>query len=370
MGEIVTASSDRRSFAIFSEEFITRIISVCFAFSRGIKCFTMQKKVVVLGGGTGTFTVLSSLKSKGYELTALLTMADDGGSNKVLRDDFGLLPTSGVRLAMVALSSQQSLLRELFTYRFHQGGVSGMTFGNLFIAAVSDIVGSQEKAIEATSELLSVSGKILPISYESIKLVAEYENGLKVTGEHEIDEPKHDGKLKIKNLSTVPAATIDSKAEQEILNADYIIIGPGDFYTNTVANLVIDGVVSAIMRSKAKVIFITNLMTKYGEAYDYKASDYFHDLKKYMPIERINFILVNNDLEYPEGILKKYEEEDSKPVEDDLDTMSLPDSVEIIRAPIILKKEVVAEKGDVLKRSMIRHSQKKLGQKLAEIIGE
>ncbi len=330
----------------------------------------MQKKVVVLGGGTGTFTVLSSLKSKGYNLTALLTMADDGGSNKVLRDDFGLLPTSGVRLAMVALAEQQSLLRELFTYRFHQGGVSGMTFGNLFLAAVTDIVGSQEKAIEATGELLSVNGKILPISYENIKLVAEYENGLTVTGEHAIDEPEHDGKLRIKNLSTIPKATIDEKAKQAILEADCIIIGPGDFYTNTVANLVIDGVVPAIINSKAKVIFITNLMTKYGEAYDYKTSNYLEDLKKYMPLERINMILVNNDLEYPESVLKKYEEEESSPVEDDLDSMSLPESIKIIRAPIILKKEVVAEKGDVLKRSMIRHSQKRLGQELAKIIGE
>src|SRR3989344_8589955 len=118
-----------------------------------------MKKVVVIGGGTGTYTVLLSLRHKPYEITALLTMSDSGGSNKVLRDEFGLLPTSGVRLAMVALSSKPSLLRELFTYRFHKGnGISGMTFGSLFLAAVTDIVGSQEAAIEATSELLSVNG--------------------------------------------------------------------------------------------------------------------------------------------------------------------------------------------------------------------
>ncbi len=329
----------------------------------------MSKRVVVLGGGTGTFTVLSSLKSKGYDLTALLTMADDGGSNKILRDEFGLLPTSGVRLAMVALTSQQSLLRELFTYRFHQGnGISGMTFGNLFLAAVTDIVGSQEKAIEATSELLSVKGKILPISYDKITLVAEYENGLKITGEHAIDEPEHDGKLRIKNLTTTPTAKINPQAEKEILEADFIIIGPGDFYTNTVANLVVGGVVPALLKSNAKIIFITNLMTKYGEAYNYKASDYLEDIKKYMPLERIDVVLVNNDLEYPEGVLKKYEEEDSRPVEDDLSEISLPKNIQVIRAPIILKKEIIAEKGDVLKRSMIRHSQKKLGQELTKII--
>ncbi len=328
-----------------------------------------MKKVVVIGGGTGTFTVLSSLKSKGYDLTVLLTMADDGGSNRVLRDEFGLLPTSGIRLALVALSSQPSLLRELFTYRFHKGsGISGMTFGNLFLAAVTDIVGSQEKAIESTSELLSVNGKIIPISYDDIKLVAQYENGLKVIGEHAIDEPEHGGKLRITDLSSEPIAKINPKAEEEILEAEYIILGPGDFYTNTVANLIVEGVVPAIMKSKARLIFVINLMTKQSEAYNYKASDYLEDLKKYMPLERINTILINDDLAYPETALKKYEEEDSRPVKDDLDTYILPENIKVERKPIILKKETRTQKGDLMKRAMIRHSQKKLGQELANIM--
>lgn len=326
-----------------------------------------MKKVVVIGGGTGTFTLLSSLSNKGYDLSALLTMVDDGGSNKVLRDEFGLLPTSGIRLAMVALSSEPSLLRELFTYRFSKGtGISGMTFGNLFLAAVTDIVGSQEKAIEATNKLLSVKGEIIPISYGDVKLVAEFENGLKVVGEHEIDEPKHDGKLRIKTLTTEPKAQINPQAEKEILSADVIILGPGDFYTNTIANLVIEGVVPAIMKSKAKVIFITNLMSKYGEAYNYKASDYINDLGKYMPAERLDTILINNDMDYPKSALEKYEEEQSIPVEDDLND-SL--KAKIARAPLVLKKELKPQEGDVLKRSIIRHSKKKLGEELQKIIG-
>lgn len=329
-----------------------------------------MKKVAVLGGGTGTFTVLSSLVNKNYDLAALLTMVDDGGSNKVLRDEFGLLPTSGIRLAMVALSSEPSLLRELFTYRFSKGtGISGMTFGNLFLAAVADIVGSQEKAIETTSKLLSVKGKIVPVSYEDVKLVAEFENGLKVVGEHEIDEPKHDGKMRITNLSTIPKAVISEQAKNEIQNADAIIIGPGDFYTNTIADLIIEGVVDAINRSKAKVIFVTNLMTKYGEAYNYKVSDYLNDLGKYMDIKRIDTILINNDLDYPEGVIEKYKKENSIPVLDDIKGSSINDKTEIVRAPLVLKKVHKAQDGDVLKRSMIRHSQKKLGEALAKIIG-
>lgn len=327
-----------------------------------------MKKVVVIGGGTGTFTVLSALAPKNYHLTALLTMSDSGGSNKVLRDEFGLLPTSGVRLAMVALSSKPSLLRELFTYRFHKGnGISGMTFGNLFLAAVTDIVGSQEAAIEATSELLSVKGKIIPISYKDVELAAEYENGLKVVGEHAIDEPKHDGKLRIVNFFTTPQAIINPKAKQEILSADVIILGPGDFYTNTIANLVIKGVRDSIVKSKAKLIFISNLMTKYGEAYNYKASDYFLDLAKYLPLGRVDLVLVNNDTNYPEKTLKKYELEHSAPVIDDLDAFPFAKNTKIVRAPIVMKRETKSEKGDVLKRSMIRHNPKKLGQELARI---
>ena len=327
-----------------------------------------MKKVVVIGGGTGTYTVLLALRKKDYDITALLTMVDDGGSNKVLRDDFGLLPTSGVRLAMVALSSKPSLLRELFLYRFHKGkGISGMTFGNLFLAAVTDIVGSQEQAIEQTSDILKVKGKILPISSEDVRLVAEYENGLEVVGEHAIDEPEHDGKLKIVKLSTRPTATITEKAREEILNADSIIIGPGDFYTNTIANLVVEGVVDALIESKAQIIFIMNLMTKYGEAYEYKASTYLEDLKKYMPAERINIVLLNNDMDFPNDTLGKYEAEFSIPVRDDLDGYPLGDT-QVVRAPVLSKKEEVPVKGDVLKRSMIRHDPEKLAKALASII--
>lgn len=330
-----------------------------------------MKNVVVIGGGTGTFTVLSGIKDKEYNITALLTMVDDGGSNRVLRDEFGLLPTSGVRLAMVALSTKPSLLRELFMYRYHKGtGITGMTFGNLFLAAVADIVGSQEKAIEQTCELLSVKGKVLPISYEDVRLVAEYENGLEVVGEHYIDEPEHDGKLRIKQLTTRPKANISDHAREAILAADIIILGPGDIYTNTIANLVVNGVVDAIQKSGARVIFVGNLMTKYGETYNYKASDYLNDLNKYMPIDRLDAILLNNDDDFPEAALQKYEHEHSIPVEDDVDTMNLSEKTKIYRMPILLNEEIEVQKGDNLKRSMIRHDPEKLANALVSIIDE
>lgn len=330
-----------------------------------------MKKVVVIGGGTGTFTILSGIRDYRYDISALLTMADDGGSNKVLRDEFGLLPTSGVRLALVALSNKRSLLRKLFMYRFNKGnGISGMTFGNLFLAAVADITSSQEKAIEQTAEILSVKGKILPISYSNIRLVATYQNGLKVVGEHQIDEPKHDGKIKIVKLETKPKATINEKASVAIKEADFIVLGPGDFYTNTIANLVIKGVVDDIKKSKAKIIFIGNLMTKYGETYGYKYSDFLNDLKKYIPISRINFLIVNSDTKYPKFAVKKYEEENAVPVIDDLGQYDLPSRTKVIRVPLLSRKVLEEEKGDILKRSILRHDSLKIAKVLAEIIDE
>jgi len=329
-----------------------------------------MKHVVVIGGGTGTYTVLSSLRDKkDLHLTALITMVDDGGSNKVLRDEFGLLPTSGVRLAMVALCTKPSLLRELFMYRFHQGkGISGMTFGNLFLAALSDIVGSQEEAIEQTCGILSVKGKILPISYEDVKLVAQYENGLEVVGEHAIDDPEHDGTLRIKRLLTRPTATISEKAKEAILTADAIIMGPGDLYTNTIANLVIEGVPEAIQKSAAHVIFVENLMTEDGETRNYTASMHLEDISKYLPVESVNTILINSDTQYPKEVLEKYQNEHSIPVVDDLDSYNLPTSTKVMHAPILLKEEVEVQKADTMRRSMIRHDPKKLGKVLHQII--
>lgn len=330
-----------------------------------------QPSVVVIGGGTGTYTVLSSLRDAALDITALLTMVDDGGSNRILRDEFGLLPTSGVRQAMVALSHNRSLLRELFLYRFHQGnGIAGMTFGNLFLAAVADIVGSQEEAIEETCKLLSVHGRVLPISYDDVRLVAQYADGTEVIGEHLIDEPVHDGALPIVQLWTTPQAHISPKAREAIRTADVILLGPGDFFTNTIANLVVDGVCAEIIQSKAKLIFIGNLMTKYGETIGYTASTFLSVLDKYIPLDRFTHVVLNTDHDYPADALKLYKQEQSVPIVDDLDAQTLPPGVKIVREAILSHTITATERGDALKRSMIRHDQKKLGQVLLSLIAE
>ncbi len=324
-------------------------------------------KVAVLGGGTGTFMMLLALKQLPVEITAILTMVDDGGSNRVLRDQFGLLPSSGITQCIVALSENQSLLRELMSYRFHQGeGLSGMRFGNLFIAAITDIVGSQKQAIEEAKKLLQVKGNILPISYDDVRLVAQYEDGSEIRGEHYIDEPEetHDGTMKIVDLHTDPVAHLSEDARKAILEAEYIIFGPGDFYTNTVANFVVEGVPEALRESTAKKMFFTNLMTKYGETYNYSVRTFLDEVDRYYALTDLDFVIVNNNQSYPEDALEKYAAQQAVPVADDVGDEY--HGSQVLRGDLIADTIFQTSEGDVLQRSILRHDPDKVAAFLKE----
>jgi uncharacterized cofD-like protein len=317
-------------------------------------------KVVVIGGGTGTYVLLQALRGLPVHLTALLTMVDDGGSNRVMRDQFGLLPTSGICQAISALSDDETLLRELFNYRFHQGdGLSGLRFGNLFLAAVADIVGSQRQAIQDTLRLLKVKGDIFPISFDDVRLVAKYEDGTEVVGEHLIDEPDHDGRLHIVDLRTEPKASLGEEAAQAIAEADFIIMGPGDFYTNTVANFVVAGVPAALKASAAKKIFFSNLMTKYGETFDFTLENYLQELDKYYGLDGLDALVINNNLNFRPDILKLYAEDHSVPVLDDVTDNRLGETL-VYRADLLSDEVPERAPGDVLARSMLRHDPEKI----------
>ena len=317
---------------------------------------TFPKKIVAIGGGTGTFTLLTGLKKyEDLDISVIVTMADDGGSNKVLRDEFGLLPTSGIRQAIIALSSDSPVLRKLFEYRYYQGvGISGMTFGNLFIAALSDILGSQKESIEESCKLLGVKGHILPVSYDNTSLVATYADGTEVLGEHYIDisNPKV-AKQRIINLRTIPKIKIDDDARSAIMHADLIVLGPGDLYTNTIANLVVSGVSEAIENSMAKVVFVMNLMSRAGETYNYKSSDFLDDLSKYLDPDRIDFVIQNIETSHSPAVLKKYKDEGSSPVVDDLGESW--HKAKVVRARLRSSHKPILAKADALPRSMVRH---------------
>lgn len=326
-------------------------------------------KIVIIGGGTGSYVLASGLSHSPVHITMIMTMADDGGSNRIIRDEFGLLPTSGIRQGIVALSENKTVLRKLFTYRYHQGGegLDGMTFGNLFMAAMADIMGSQKEGIEETCRLLQVKGDIIPISYDDVRLVAKYDDGSEVVGEHNIDTPKKKGR-RIVNLRTSPVAVLNQEAKKAILNADFIIMGPGDFYTNTIANLVVDDVVSIIKKSRAKILFVANLMDSPSETPGYKLSDFFNDFEKYLPLETLDYVLVNNNRKFPAKALKAYADEDTFPIEDDINGNFHNSKTKIIRTDLLSTKIPKKEKGDVLSRSMIRHDSKKLSSAILKIL--
>lgn len=318
-------------------------------------------KIVTIGGGTGLFTLLSGLKKYPFDLTAIVGITDDGGSNKKFRDEFGLLPPSDFRQCLVALSREpeDSTLRELMMYRFSKGvGLKGQTFGNILIAALTDIKDSQLEAFEQTGKILNIKGKIIPVSTNHTHLMAEYENGEKVLGEHIIDEPNkfHDSRQRIKKLFLDKPTKIYPKAKEAMLDADYIILGPGDLYTSTLANLVVKGVPEAIRKSRAKVIYIINLMTKYGQTYNFTAVDHVEEIKKYLG-KRPDYILINNS-SLPEKILAKYKKEKNDyPVKD-----NLVKNKSIIRSDYLSRHIIKKYQADKLERSLIRHDSDKLAR--------
>lgn len=329
-----------------------------------------RKSIVVIGGGTGTHTVLRGLKNyrKKVDLTAVVSMADDGGSTGRLRDEFGQLPVGDVRMALAALASDvdehDELVRQLFLHRFDKGdGLSGHNFGNLFLVALTDLLGSEEAAIRAASRVLRVQGKVVPVTNESIRLVAEYEDGKIVTGEHRIDEPECVRLAqRITRLSVTPAATINPRAEDALLRADLVVLGPGDLYTSVLANCVVDGVADAIRHSGAKIVYVCNLMTKAGQTLGMSAQQHVAEIERYLGVSPD--VVITNIGEFPIELLERYAADDEFPVVADC----VDGVCKVITEDLLAKEEVKTKQGDILKRSLIRHDSRKLARKIMELL--
>ncbi|EKD67066.1 MAG: hypothetical protein ACD_48C00615G0001 [uncultured bacterium] len=323
--------------------------------------------VVCIGGGTGTFVVLKGLKKYPLKLSAIVSMSDSGGSNKRIIDEFGLLPTSDIRQCLVALSDEQKekgLLRKLFMYRFDKGeGISGMTFGNLFMAALTDIVGSQQEAIKQTGKVLRIHGSVIPVTLSNTNLVATYDDGTVLEEEHFIDMPKHDGNLKIREITLKPEAVANDEAIKAILQADVVILGPGDLYTSVVPNLLVKGIADALTSTKAKIVYIMNLMTKYGQTLGFSAMDHIRVLEQYID-HKINIVLVNQT-KLPIEALTVYEKTQEFPVVDDIPESS---GYNVVRDDLIESEIVKKSASDTLVRSLIRHDSDKLANVIASII--
>lgn len=329
-----------------------------------------KKKIVVIGGGTGTHTVLRGLKKyqKQIDISAIVTMADSGGSTGRLRDEFGQLPIGDVRMALAALASDvdehDELVRQLFLYRFNKGdGLSGHNFGNLFLVALTDILGSETAAIRAAARVLRVRGNVIPVTNEPVDLAARYADGVEIVGEHEIDEPLADRNHQpITNLWTTPATTISDAAEAAILDADVIVLGPGDLYTSVLANVVVDGVASALMNTPAKLVYVTNLMTKLGQTSGMGVAEHVGEVGRY--VGRTPDVVLVNTAQMPEELLQKYTEQEEFPVVFNYEG----EGTRVIPADLLASEVVKTSKGDALKRSLIRHDSRKLAQKIMELL--
>jgi len=272
-------------------------------------------RVVTIGGGTGSFNLLSGLKHCDLELTSIVTTFDSGGSTGVLRDEFGTLPGGDVRRALVALAPEREdqFLRELFQVRFEAPGSSlhNHSFGNLFLLAAERVTKSKEEGIKEIAKLFSLKGQVLPISVDDAHLCVELEDGTKIKEEANIDKPEHDGSVKIAKAWLEPEAKLNKEAEEAIIKAEYIIFGPGDLYTSIIANTLVGGFKEAIAKSSAKLIFVTNIMSKWGETHGMEAHEYAKTLLSYIGKEMFDAVFVNKG-ELEGDMLARYKAQDKE----------------------------------------------------------
>ncbi len=265
-------------------------------------------KVVMIGGGTGSFTLLSVLKDYVQDITALVNMADDGGSTGILRDELGALPPGDVRQCLVALSRSSDQMRELFNYRFEQGTFEGHSFGNLFLTAVEKMTNNFSESVEFASEVLDIQGRVLPMTLDSIRLVIEFEDGSKEKGELKIGHMDFEGKTKPK-LSLDPSGKINPEAEAAINEADLVVIAPGNLYGSIGPALIIGGVAKALKATDAKIVYACNLMTKPGQTDGFKVSDYASEIERFIGKGQLDYVLYN-DKQPKQELLDKYSEDE------------------------------------------------------------
>lgn len=318
----------------------------------------MSKKVVVLGGGTGNFAVLDGLKSYDVEISAIVSMADDGGSTGILRDELGVLPPGDVRQCLVALSDSSTLMRSLMNYRFEQGGLGGHSFGNLLLSALEKVTGSFEKAVEEVGRILAIKGKVIPVTTHQVRLKMLLNNRVLLEGEKEIylSQEIDQG---YKSIYLEPYAKANPIAIEEIMSADLVIVGPGGLHTSLIPNLLVEGVSQALRDSRAKKIFIVNLMNRRGQTTGFKVSSYLEQLTQFIGRDIFDYILVNDQMP-PQELIEVYAEEG------DLVANDLNDK-RLIFAPFLGEVQKGPKK-DLIRRSLIRHDSHKLAQQLMKIV--
>jgi 2-phospho-L-lactate transferase/gluconeogenesis factor (CofD/UPF0052 family) len=362
-----------------------------------------RKRIVVLGGGTGTFTVLSGLKRHSVELSAVVSMSDNGGSTGVLRSEYGVLPHGDIRQCLVALSAGDELMRRILIYRFTDGPLAGHNFGNLLLTTLEQVCGDSLRAVSEAHRILNVRGRVIPVSAVASDLWAELADGTVVHGEHAIGEPMSsrtqlpdfrelsasgwksvlqqtlrfaadrirvagvkDGKRPpISRCFLDPAVNANPEAVDAILNADLVVLGPGDLYTSLIPVLLVDGIAEAIAESPAYKIYIVNLVTKRGETDDFTAKRFCTVVDSYLAPASMTGAIMNTAEPSPE-LLKRYDAAGDRKVHDDLHDVPF----RVWRAPLISERVAKPVAGDALHRSLLRHDPLKLAEAILSVLKE
>lgn len=272
-------------------------------------------KVVAIGGGSGLSVMLRGLKQLTKNISVIVTVADDGGSSGILRHDMNILPPGDIRNCITALSERQPLMEELFSYRFKSGSLSNQSFGNLFLAAMTDITGSFEMAINQMSSILKVKGEVMPVTLDDVSLRATLLNGKVINGESAIPGAVIENASPIEKVELVPPDVRPFKnALDAIASADMIIIGPGSLYTSLLPNFLVGGIAEAVYKSQAKAVYICNVMTQRGETDGYKAYDHVEAFERHIRYPVIDYCIANS-APIPQKYRDRYKKEYKIPVE-------------------------------------------------------
>ena len=312
-------------------------------------------KVVGIGGGTGLSTLLRGLKLYTKNITAIVTVADDGGGSGMLREDLGMLPPGDIRSCLEALANCEPVMQQLMHYRFQDGRLSGQSFGNLFLAALDGIMPSFDKAVESLSQVLAITGRVLPVTNQNVALEATFENGATVLGESRIFYCKKQQDCRIQKVRLLPQnpaalpAALDAIAE-----ADMIVLAPGSLYTSIIPNLLVEGIVDAIADSDALKVYVCNVMTQEGETEDYTVSDHIRAIFAHSR-ERLFELCLTNSMPIPDFVAQRYALEGAAPLYAD---------TEACRA---LGVEVVERAVAAVENGYVRHNPGHLARELMEL---
>jgi uncharacterized cofD-like protein len=279
-------------------------------------------KIVAIGGGTGLSVLLRGLKKYTSNITAIVTVSDDGGGSGMLREDMGILPPGDIRNCIVSLANTEPIMEQLMQYRFKEGPLKGQSFGNLFIAAMNDICGSFDAAVREVSSVLAVTGKVLPVTLDNVRLYAELEDGTVIKGESQIPIKQQALNKRIKKVFLKPGNCKPLPvALKEIQDADVIILGPGSLYTSIIPNILVKNMTKTINSSNALKIYVSNIMTQQGETIGYSLSEHIKAINDHGNRLIIDYAIANTG-KIPHTLLEKYKTEDASPVLIDYDIMA------------------------------------------------